>query len=106
TPERARQTRKTVIEKQNTSSDIAQVEYKPDHTYIELSGHVKTRSSIGSWSVSGNQLTMISVAEQKAAMDGRIYTFSITGNTMIRTMVNKAPYNTMVAKQEDTSIKM
>ena len=54
----------------------------------------------------GNQLKMVGTAEMKAGMDGRIYTYLITGNTMTRTMIVKPPYNTMVYKQEVTIIKM
>lgn len=54
----------------------------------------------------GIQVKMLGTAEKKAGMDGRIYTYLITGNTMTRTMIVKPPYNTMVYKQEVTIIKM
>jgi len=106
TPEGAKQTGKSVIEKQTSSTDKVELEFKSDHTYTEIAGHIKFHTSTGTWSVSGNQLTMIGTAEKKAGMEGRIYTFSINGNTMTRTMMTKPPYNTMVYKQEDTSTRM
>ena len=55
-----------------------QFEFKPDKTYVVTDGPGSV--STGTWSVSGNQLTMIAPAEQRAGMKGRISTFSITGN--------------------------
>ena len=106
TAEGAKQTGKSVIEKQTSATDKVEWEFKSDHTYTEIAGHIKFHTSNGTWSVSGNQLTMIGTAEKKAGMEGRIYTFSITGNTMTRTMMTKPPYNTMVYKQEDISTRM
>ena len=80
--------------------------FNPDHTYFEIAGHIKLYTATGKWSVMGNQLKMVGTAEMKAGMDGRIYTYLITGNTMTRTMIVKPPYNTMVYKQEVTIIKM
>ena len=106
TPEGAKQTGKTVIEKQISSNDKVELEFKSDHTYTEIAGHIKFHTSTGTWSVSGNQLIMVGTAEKKAGMEGRTYTFSINGNTLTRTMMTKPPYNTMVYKQEDTSTRM
>ena len=106
TPEGSKQTGKSVIEKQTSATDKVELEFKSDHTYIEIAGHIKFHTSTGKWSVSGNQLTMTGTAEQRAGMEGRIYTFSITGNTMTRTMIIKPPYNAMVYKQEDISTRM
>ena len=106
TPEGAKQTGKSVIEKQTSATDKVEMEFKPDHTFTEISGHIKFHTSGGTWSVSGDQLKMIGAGEQKAGMPGRIYTFSITGNTMIRTMTIQPPYNTIVYKQEDTSTRL
>ncbi len=106
TPEGVKQTGKSVIEGQTSSTDKMELEFKSDHTYTEFAGHIKLHTVTGTWSVSGNQLTMVAAAEKRAGMGGRIYTFSITGNTMTRTMIVKPPYNTMVYKQEDTSIRM
>src|SRR5450432_1364807 len=84
--------------------DMYQFEFKPDKTYIVTDGPGST--STGTWSVSGNQLTMIAAAEQRAGMKGRISTFSITGNKMIRTVIAEPPYNKTQFKSEETSIRM
>jgi hypothetical protein len=85
-------------------TDIYEFEFKPDHTYVVTDGPGST--SIGTWSVSGNQLTMIAPAEQKKGMKGRISTFLITGNKMIRTVIAEPPYNKTQSKTEETSIRM
>jgi hypothetical protein len=85
-------------------TDIYEFEFKPDHTYVVTDGPGST--STGTWSVSGNQLTMIAPAEQKKGMKGRISTFSITGNKMIRTIIAEPPYNNTQSKSEETSIRM
>jgi hypothetical protein len=85
-------------------TDIYTFEFKPDHTYVVTDGPGST--STGTWSVSGNQLTMIAPAEQRKGMKGRISTFSITGNTMIRTIIAEPPYNKTQSKSEETSIRM
>jgi len=43
---------------------------------------------------------MVGTAEKKAGMEDRIYSFSIIGNTMTKTMMVKPPYNTTVYKQK------
>ncbi len=106
TPEGAKQTGKSVIEGRATSTDKMELEFKSDNTYTEIAGHIKFHTVTGTWSVSGNQLTMVGTAEKKAGMEGRIYIFSITGNTMTRIMMVKPPYNTMVYKQEDICTRM
>ena len=73
------------------------LEFKSSNTYI---------TSTGTWSVSGNQLTMIAPAEQKKGMKGRISNFSITGNKMTRTVIAEPPYNKTRSKTEETSIRM
>jgi hypothetical protein len=85
-------------------TDIYEFEFKPDHTYVVTDGPGST--STGTWSVSGNQLTMIAPAEQKKGMNGRISTFLITGNKMIRTVIAEPPYNKTQSKTEETSIRM
>ena len=106
TDEGAKQSGKSMVEKQLSSSDKDELELKIDNTYVEVAGHGNFHTSLGTWLVSGNKLTIISNAEKKAKMNGRIYTFSIIGNTMIKTMLNKEPFNTIIYKQEITSIKM
>jgi hypothetical protein len=106
TPEGVKQTGKSVIEGQPTSTDKVELEFKSDHTYTEFAGHIKMHTVTGTWSVSGNQLTMVATAQKRAGQGSRIYTFSITGNTMIRTMMVQPPYNEIVYKTEDTSIRM
>jgi hypothetical protein len=83
---------------------IYEFEFKPDQTYVVTLG--PESKTTGTWSVSGNQLTMIAPAEQRAGMKGRISTFSITGNKMIRTEVAEPPYNKMQSKTEFTSTRM
>jgi|ERR1035437_840262 hypothetical protein len=85
-------------------TNIYEFEFKPDHTYVVTDGPGST--STGTWSVSGNQLTMIALAEQKKGMKGRISTFLITGNKMIRTVIAESPYNKTQSKTEETSIRM
>lgn len=85
-------------------TDIYEFEFNPDHTYVVTDGPGST--STGTWSVSGNQLTMIAPAEQKKGMKGRISNFSITGNKMIRTVIAEPPYNKTQSKTEETSIRM
>jgi hypothetical protein len=106
TTEGAKQTGKSVIEKQTSVTDKVEFEFKSDHTYAEVAGHINFHTSNGTWSVSGDQLTMIGTPEKKAGMEGRVYTFLITDKTMTRTMMTKPPNNTMVYKQEDISIRM
>jgi len=106
TPEGAKQAGKSVIEKKMPSTDKMEMEFKSDHTYTEIAGHIKFHTTTGTWSISGNQLKMVGTEDKKAGMEGRIFTFSITGNIMTRTMIVKAPHNTMVYKQEDTSTRM
>jgi hypothetical protein len=85
-------------------TDKYEFELKPDHTYVVTDGPGST--STGTWSVSGNQLTMISPAEQKKGMKGRVSNFTITGNKMIRTVIAEPPYNKTQSKSEETSIRM
>ena len=91
-------------EHQLQAQDIYEFEFKPDHTYVVNQG--PGSADTGTWSVSGNQLTMIAPAEQRAGLKGRVSTFSITGNKMIRTEVAVPPYNTVQSKSEITSTRM
>ena len=91
-------------EHQLQAQDIYEFEFKPDHTYFVTLGPGSTDT--GTWSVAGNQLTMIAPAEQREGLKGRISTFSITGNKMIRTEVAVPPYNTVQSKSEITSTRM
>ena len=106
TPEGAKQTGKSVIEKQTSTTDKVEWEFKSDHTYSMTSGHMKFKTVAGTWSVTGNQLAILGDAAKRDGMEPMIYTFSITGNTMIKTMITKPPYNTMVSKMEDTNVRM
>ena len=81
------------------------MEFKSDHTYIVTDGLGKDDRSTGEWSVSGNQLTMKAAAQLRKGEGAQVYTFSITGNTMVRTMMAKPPYNKVLYKTEDTSIR-
>ena len=106
TPEGTKQTGKSVIEKQTSATDKVEWEFKSDHTYTMTSGHIKFKTVAGTWSVTGNQLTILGDAAKRGGIAPMIYTFSITGNTMIKTMITKPPYNTMVSKMEDTNVRM
>jgi Lipocalin-like domain len=86
------------------AGDIYQFEFKPDHTYVVTDGPGST--SMGTWSVSGSQLTMIAPAEQRKGLKGRTSNFSITGNKMRRTIIADPPYNKTQSKSEETSIRM
>ncbi len=81
--------------------EIYQFEFKPDKTYIVTDGPGSTTT--GTWSVSGNQLTMKAPEEEGK---GRTSTFSITGNKMIRMEIAQPPYNKVQSKTEFTSTKM
>ena len=98
TPEGVKQIGKSVIEG-TTSTPKFQFEFKADHTYTEFSLHKKWETVTGTWSVSGNQLTMVAAAQKRAGKGSRIYTFSITGNTMTRTMIVQPPYNEKATKK-------
>ncbi|MEO6405399.1 MAG: hypothetical protein ABIY51_04425 [Ferruginibacter sp.] len=65
TAEGAKQTGKSVIEGHTSSTNKMELEFKSDHTYTEIAGHIKFHTVTGIWSVSGNQLTMIGTAEKK-----------------------------------------
>ena len=106
TAEGAKQTGKSVIEKQTSPTDKVEWEFKADHTYTMTSGHTKFKTVAGTWSVSGDQLSILGDAAKRGAMEAMVYTFSITGDTMTKTMVTKPPYNTMVSKMEDISVRM
>jgi Lipocalin-like domain len=105
TPEYAKKIGKTVIEGQAPANSTYQWEFKSDHTYIINGGPGKDNTTTGEWSVSENQLTMKAAAQVRKGKGSEIYTFSITGNTMTRTMMIQPPYNEIVFKQEDTSIR-
>lgn len=104
--ENAKKMGRPFVEHQMRDKDIYEWEFKADHTYVIIHGAGKDDKTIGEWSVTGNQLTMKGAAQLRRGSGSEIYTFSITGSTMIRTMMVQPPYNTMVVKQEDTSIRM
>jgi hypothetical protein len=106
TPEFAKKMGKTVVEGQAPTGSTYDWEFKSNHTYVIHGGHGKDDITTGEWSVSGNQLTMKAAAQVRKGQGAEIYTFVITGNTMTRTMLVQPPYNEMVFKQEDTSIRM
>jgi hypothetical protein len=91
-------------EHQLQAQDIYEFEFKPDHSYVVDHGPGSTDT--GTWSVSGNQLTMIAPAEQREGSKGRNSPFSITGNKMILTLVAVPPYNTVQSKSELACIRM
>jgi Lipocalin-like domain len=106
TPEFAKKMGKEVVGSQVQANSKYQFEFKSDHTYIIAGGRGKDDMTTGEWSVSGNQLTMKAAAQVRKGQGAEIYTFVITGNTMTRTMLVQPPYNEMVFKQEDTSIRL
>jgi hypothetical protein len=106
TPEYAKKMGKAVVEGQAPANSTYQWEFKSDHTYVIHGGRGKDDKTTGEWSVSGNQLTMKGAAQVRKGQGAEIYTFVITGNTMTRTMLVQPPYNEMIFKQEDTSIRM
>jgi uncharacterized protein (DUF2147 family) len=103
-PEYAKKMGKVVVEGQAPANSTNQWEFKPDHTYIITTG--KDDKTTGEWSVSGNQLTMKAAAQVRKGHGAQIYTFVINGNTMTRTMLVQPPYDEVIFKQEETSIRM
>lgn len=106
TPEFAKKIGKEIVEGQAPANSTYQWELKSDHTYVINGGRGNDDKTTGEWSVSGNQLTMKADAQVRKGQGAQIYTFVITGNTMTRTMLIQPPYNEMIFKQEDTSIRM
>ncbi len=88
------------VEHATPPNEIYQFEFKPDKTYIVTD---VTGVQTGTWSVSGNQLTMKAPEEEGR---GRTSTFSITGNKMIRMEIAPPPYNKVQSKTEFTSTRM
>lgn len=87
--------------------DIFIWELKADNTYIITDSAGKDIKTTGEWSVKADQLTIRPAAEIRKGMAGsHVYTYSISGNTLVRTMITQPPYNETVAKTEDTMIKM
>jgi hypothetical protein len=107
-PEYAKQMGKSVVEGQAPNGSTYQWEFKADHTYVVEggNGNGKANTSTGEWSVSGDQLTMKAAAQVRKGVGGEIYTFTIIGNKMTRTKIMQPPYNEMIIKVEDTSIRM
>jgi Lipocalin-like domain len=103
--EYAKKMGRAVVEGQAAAGSTYQWEFKSDHTYVINGGRGKDNKTTGEWSVSGDQLTMKSDAQVRKG-GAEIYTFLITGNTMTRTMLLQPPYNEMIFKQEDTSIRL
>lgn len=87
--------------------DIFIWELKVDNTYTMTDGTGKDTKTTGEWSVKGDQLTIRAAAEiRKGVAGSHVYTYSISGNTLVRTMITQPPYNETVAKTEDTMIRM
>ena len=105
TPEYAKKMGRAVVEGQAPAGSAYAWEFKSDHTYLIHGGRGKDDMTTGEWSVSGNQLTMKSAAQLRKGEGAEIYTFVITGNMMTRTILTLPPYNEMIFKQEDTSIR-
>ena len=105
-PEYAKKMGRSVVEGHVPANSTYQWEFKSDHTYVITDGRGKDNTTTGEWSVSGNQLTMKAAAQVRKGQGAEIYTFVITGNTMTRTMLIQPPYNEMIFKQEDTSVRM
>ena len=78
-----------------------------DKTYTITDGAGKDTKTTGEWSANGDQLTIRSAAEiRKGVAGSHVYTYSISGNTLVRTMITQPPYNGNVDKTEDTMIRM
>lgn len=87
--------------------DVFIWELKADNTYTMTDGAGKDTRTTGEWSVKGDQLTIRAAAEiRKGVAGSHIYTYSISGNTLVRTMITQPPYNETVAKTEHTMIRM
>lgn len=87
--------------------DVFIWELKADNTYTMTDGSGKDTKTTGEWSVKGDQLTIRAAAEIRKGMVGsHVYTYLISGNTLVRTMITQPPYNETVAKTEDTMIRM
>ena len=87
--------------------DVFIWELKEDNTYTITDGLGKDTKTTGEWSVKGDQLTIRAAAEIRKGVTGLlVYTYSISGNTLVRTMITQPPYNETVAKTEDTMIRM
>ena len=70
-------------------------------------GSGKDTKTTGEWSVKGDQLTIRAAVEIRKGMVGsHVYTYLISGNTLVKTMITQPPYNETVAKTEDTMIRM
>lgn len=102
----AKKTGRSVVERQVPANSNFIWEFKPDHTYVISDGQGKDDITTGEWSVSGNQLIMKAAAQLRKGQGSEIYTFSIIGNTMTRTMIIQPPYNDTVFKLEETSVRM
>lgn len=96
---------KAVVEGQSPAGSTYDWEFKSDHNYVIHGGRGKDNMTTGEWSVSGNQLTMKAAAQLRKGEGAEIYTFVIIGNMMTRTMLTQPPYNEMIFKQEETSIR-
>src|SRR5450432_2008540 len=105
-PEYVKKMGKAFVEGKTPGNSTYQWEFKSDHTYIINGGRGNDDKTTGEWSVSGNQLTMKAAAQVRKGQGAQIYTFVITDNTMTRTMLVQPPYNDVIFKQEETSIRM
>ena len=87
--------------------DVFIWELNADNTYTMTDGTGKDTKTTREWSVKGDQLTIRAAAEiRKGVAGSHVYTFSISGNTLVRTMITQPPYNETVVKTEDTMIRM
>ena len=87
--------------------DVFIWELNADKTYTMTDGAGKDTKTTGEWSVKGDQLTIRSAAEiRKGVAGSHVYTYSISGNTLVRTMITQPPYNETVSKTEDTMTRM
>ena len=81
-------------------------ELNADKTYTMTDEAGKDMKTTGEWSVKGDQLTMRTAAEIRKGVAGLHFcTYSISDNTLVRTMINEPPYNETIAKTEGTMIR-
>ena len=105
--ETAKKMGKASVEYPMRPKDVFIWELNADKTYTMTDGSGKDTKTTGEWSVKGDQLTIRSAAEIRKGVPGsHVYTYSISGNTLVRTMITLPPYNETVAKTEDTMVRM
>jgi hypothetical protein len=92
--EYAKQTGKPEEEKSPADLGNYEAEFKPDHTIISSFtslGKPGITTMTGEWSLSGNQLTIITEPKYGTKKISVTSTIAITGNTMVTTSVFPAP---------------